>query len=378
MKTRSRRSRGAPLHTEHVRIGVEAALVDGVLVRGDVGVDDGHISDVGLAGAGHGIAVPGFIDLHVHGFGGVDFATTDAAGYRRAGEALLETGVTAFKPTFVTAPADELVASLAEVPADDLGPRMLGCHLEGPFISPLRLGMHSAAAQHDPDPAILARLLAAGPVTQMTFAPELRGAGELLATLNARGIVAACGHSDADAAEAHAAFDRGATHVTHLFNALRPFGHRAPGLTGVALARDDVTVELILDGNHLADETVRLAWCAAAGRVVLVTDAIAAAGVDDGEGPWRLGAVDVEVHDGVVRSSGGVLAGSVLTIPAAIRNLMAAGATFEEAVAAATSVPARAARRDDVGVLRPGAPADVVVLAGDVEVSRVIVGGVEQ
>jgi N-acetylglucosamine-6-phosphate deacetylase len=361
-----------------VRIGVEAALVDGVLVRGDVAVEDGLISAVGLAGAGHGVAVPGFVDLHVHGFGGVDFATADAAGYRRAGEALLATGVTAFKPTFVTAPADELVASLAEVPADDVGPRMLGCHLEGPFISPLRLGMHSAAAQHDPDPAILARLLAAGPVTQMTFAPELPGAGELLATLNARGIVAACGHSDADAAEAHAAFDRGATHVTHLFNALRPFGHRAPGLTGVALARDDVTVELILDGNHLADETVRLTWRAAAGRVVLVTDAIAAAGVGDGEGRWHLGAVDVEVHDGVVRDSDGVLAGSVLSIPVAIRNLMAAGATLEEAVGAATSVPARTARRDDVGVLRPGAPADVVVLEGDVEVSRVIVGGVEQ
>jgi N-acetylglucosamine-6-phosphate deacetylase len=361
-----------------VRIGVEAALVDGVLVRGDVSVEDGRISAIGLAGAGSGIAVPGFIDLHVHGFGGVDFATADAVGYRRAGEALLATGVTAFKPTFVTAPADELVASLAEVPTDGVGPRMLGCHLEGPFISPLRLGMHSAASQLDPDPAILARLLDAGTVTQMTFAPELPGAAELLATLTARGIVAACGHSDADAAEAHAAFDRGATHVTHLFNALRPFGHRAPGLTGVALARDDVTVELILDGNHLADETVRLAWRAAAGRVVLVTDAIAAAGVGDGEGRWHLGSVDVEVHDGVVRGSDGVLAGSVLTIPAAIRGLMQAGATFEEAVAAATSVPARAARRADVGVLHPGAIADVVVLEGEVEVSRVIVGGVER
>jgi N-acetylglucosamine-6-phosphate deacetylase len=159
---------------------------------------------------------------------------------------------------------------------------------------------------------------------------------------------------------------------------MRPLLQRAPGLAGAALVRDDVTVELILDGNHLADETVRLAWRAAAGRIVLVTDAIAAAGVGDHDGRWHLGAVDVEVRDGVVRGSDGVLAGSVLTIPAAIRNLMDAGAGLEAAVAAATSVPARAASREDVGSLRPGSAADVVVLEGDVEVSRVLVGGVER
>jgi N-acetylglucosamine-6-phosphate deacetylase len=359
-----------------VRIGVEAALVDGVLVRGDVGIEDGRVEAVGLPGGGRGIAVPGFVDLHIHGFGGVDFATTDAAGYRQAGEALLATGVTAFKPSFVTAPVDELVASLAEVPVESIGPRLLGAHLEGPFISPARLGMHPADAQLDPDPSALERLLAAGDVSHVTLAPELAGADELVTTLTERGIVVACGHSDADAAEAHVAFDRGATHVTHLFNAMRHFRHRDPGLAGAALTRADVTVELILDGNHLADETVRLAWRAAAGRVVLVTDAIAAAGV--GDGPSHLGAVPVEVQSGVVRRADGALAGSVLTIPGAIRSLMRAGASFEEAVGAATAVPARAARRDDVGSLHPGAAADVVVLEGDVEVSRVLVGGIEQ
>ena len=379
---------GDGLHTATVRLGVEAALVDGVLVPGDVSVEDGRIADVGLGGRGHGIAVPGFVDLHIHGFGGVDFATTDADGYRRAGEALLRTGVTAYRPTFVTAPVDELVASLREVPQDaerDMslgltpgrrGPRVLGCHLEGPFISAERLGMHPAGSRLDPDPPSLERLLAAGPVTHMTFAPELPGSGALLRTLVARGVVAACGHSDADAREAHGAFDGGATHVTHLFNAMRPFGHRAPGLAGAALAREDVTVELILDGNHLAGETVHLAWRAAAGRVVLVTDAIAAAGV--GDGAWRLGAVDVEVRNGVVRRLDGTLAGSVLTMPDAIRSLLRAGASVEGAVSAATSVPARVARCDDLGALRPGALADVVVLEGDVEVSRVLVGGVER
>jgi len=361
-----------------VRIGVEAALVDGVLVPGDVAVDDGRVSAVGLRGAGRGVAVPGFVDLHVHGFGGVDFATTDAAGYRRAGEALLATGVTAFKPTFVTAPVEALVASLAEVPPDDIGPRVLGCHLEGPFISPERLGMHSASARRDPDAASVERLLGAGDVSQVTFAPELPGAAELLAALNARGVVAACGHSDADAAEAHAAFDRGATHVTHLFNALRHFAHRAPGLVGAALARDDVTFELILDGHHLADETVRVAWGAAAGRVVLVTDAMAAAGDGRVDGVWGFGSIEVEVRDGAVRGPGGMLAGSVLTMPEAIRALIGAGASFEAAIGAATSVPARAARRDDVGALHLGAPADIVVLEENVEVTRVLVGGTER
>jgi N-acetylglucosamine-6-phosphate deacetylase len=161
--------------------------------------------------------------------------------------------------------------------------------------------------------------------------------------------------------------------VTHLFDAMHPFAHRDPGIAAAALARDDVTVELILDGNHVADDAARVAWRAATGRVALVTDAVAAAGVGDGE--WHLGAVEVVVRDGVVRRRDGVLAGSVLSLREAIRSLMRLGATFEQAVDAATRVPARAARRTDVGVLEPGAPADVVVLEGDVEVTRVLVGG---
>jgi N-acetylglucosamine-6-phosphate deacetylase len=359
-----------------VRLGVEAALVDGVLVPGDVEVDGGRIGAVGLSGRGRGIAVPGFVDLHVHGFAGVDFASADAAGYRRAGEALLATGVTAFQPSFVTAPEDELTASLREVPDGNAGARVIGCHLEGPFISPARLGMHPGAARRDPDRALLERLLAAGPVAHVTLAPELDGALELLDLLVARGITVACGHTDATAAEAHAAFDRGATHVTHLFNAMRPFAHRDPGIAGAALARDDVTIELILDGNHVADDAARVARQAAAGRVVLVTDALAAAGV--GDGTWHLGAVEVEVRDGVARTVDGVLAGSVLSMPAAIRNLVALGATLEEAVDAATRTPGRVAHGAGVGELVPGGRADVVVLDEDVEIRRVLVGGAER
>lgn len=358
-----------------MRLGVEAALVDGELLPGDVEIAGGRVAGLGLGGGGTGIAVPGFVDLHIHGFGGVDFATADADAYRRAGEALLATGVTAFQPTFVTAAEDGLVASLRAMPSEDIGPRVLGAHLEGPFLSAARLGMHPAGARCDPDRAFLDRLLAAGRVTHVTLAPELDGAQELVDALVARNVTVACGHTDATATEAHAAFGRGATHVTHLFNAMRPFTHRDPGMIGAALARDDVTVELILDGNHMDDDAARLAWRSAAGRIALVTDAVAAAGIGDGR--WQIGAVEVDVRGGAVRRLDGVLAGSVLTMPEAIRNLVALGAPLAGALDAASRVPARAARRPDLGTIAPGSPADVVVLDDTLAVLRVLVGGAE-
>jgi N-acetylglucosamine-6-phosphate deacetylase len=357
-----------------VRLGVEAAVVDGVLLRGDVEVADGLIVAVGLnGGGGSGIAIPGLVDLQVNGFGGVDFAAADSAAYLRAGEALLECGVTAFQPTLITAPEEELVAALAEIPRQPIGPRVIGAHLEGPFLSPLRLGAHPLAARREPDPVLLGRLLDAGPVSEMTLAPEREGALELIDILNARGVVASCGHSDATAEQAGRAFDRGAATVTHLFNAMRPLGHRDPGIAGAALARDDVIVQLILDGHHLAEETARVVWRAAGGRVALVSDAIAAAGV--GDGSYRLGTVDVEVRDGVARRDDGVLAGSSLTLIEAVRRLHALDVPLADAVGAATVVPARVVRRPSLGSLRPGADADVVVLDDALEIKTVFVGG---
>ena len=358
-----------------MRLGVAAAVVDGVLLRGDVEVADGRIAAVGLNGAGgSGTAIPGLVDLQVNGFGGVDFASADTAAYRRAGETLLECGVTAYQPTLITAPEDELVAALAEVPREPDGPRIVGAHLEGPFLSPLRLGAHPVAARREPDVGLLERLLDAGPVSEMTLAPELDGALELIDRLNERGVVVSCGHSDATAEQANRAFDRGAATVTHLFNAMRPLGHRDPGIAGAALARDDVVVQLILDGHHLAEETVRVVWRAAVGRVALVSDAVAAAGI--GDGTFRLGSVDVEVRDGVVRRGDGVLAGSSLTVLDGVRYLHTLGASLSEAVDAATAVPARVVRRPDLGSLAPGAPADVVVLDDALELRTVLVGGV--
>jgi N-acetylglucosamine-6-phosphate deacetylase len=357
-----------------MRLGVEAALVGGRLVPGDVEIADGRIAGVGLSSSnGRGIAAPGFVDVQVNGFGGVDFLETDGDGYRRAGEALLETGVTSFLPTLITAPETELLAALAEVPRASVGPRILGVHLEGPFLAARRLGTHRAHGRRDPDHALLERLLAAAPVRMMTLAPELPGALELIDDLVARGVTVSCGHSDATAEQTTAAFDRGARMVTHLFNAMRPFNHREPGIVGAALVRDDVFVEIILDGVHLAPATAALVWRAAPGRVVLITDAVAAA--NGNGGAYSLGSVELSVQDGAVRAPEGMLAGSLLSMIDAVRNLHALGVSLEDSLGAASTVPARALGLTDVGRLDVGHPADVVVLDDGLEIESVFVGG---
>jgi len=356
-----------------MRLNVEAAVVGRELVLGDVEVVDGRIARVGVRGSnGRGVAAPGFVDLQVNGFGGVDFAGADAAAYDRAGDALLETGVTAYLPTLITAPEDALVSALAALPERARGPRILGAHVEGPFLASTRMGTHSLAWRADPDVALLERLLAAGRVRLVTLAPELPGALELIDVLRARGVAVSCGHTDATAEEAEAAFDRGAQAVTHLFNAMRPFRHRDPGIAGAALARDDVVVQMILDGHHVAPETALIVWRAAAGRVALVTDAIAGAG--QGDGRYTLGSVSVEVRDGRARNDDEVLAGSVLTMLDAVRNLHALGVPLVDAVDAASAVPARVIGAD-VGRLAVGSRADVVVLDDNLAIARVLVGG---
>jgi N-acetylglucosamine-6-phosphate deacetylase len=359
-----------------MRLGVAAALVGNVLVPGNVEVDDGLIVGVGQPGGGSGIAAPGFVDLQVNGFAGVDFAATDSDGYRRAGEAMLATGVTAYQPTIVTAPEERVVAALQAIPPSGEGPRIIGAHLEGPFLSPVRLGAHRPEHRRDPDLALLDRLLAAGPVHHVTLAPELPGALELIDRLIAAAVTVSLGHSDATAAEAGAGFDRGATTVTHLFNAMRPAGHRDPGIAYCALSRTDVVVQVILDGHHIAPETAGVAWRAAAGRLALVTDAVSVAGLGDGR--YRFGTVEVTVDEGAVRLPDGTLAGSALSMDAALRNLVALGAPLAAALGAASTVPAGVARVEPLGTLRPGHPADVVVLDGDLRVRRTLVAGIER
>jgi len=357
-----------------MRLGVEAAIVNGVLVPGDLELADGAVAAYGLAGPnGSGVAVPGFVDLQVNGFAGVDLMRADADGYHRAGEALLESGVTSYLPTFISAPEEDLLAALGNVPAEARGARILGVHLEGPFLSKHRLGIHPPAARRDPDLALLERLLGAGPVRLMTLAPELPNADELIDRLLLAGVAVSCGHTDATAEEAMRAFDRGARAVTHIFNAMRPFRHRDPGLAGAALAREDVVVQMILDGVHLAEETARVVWQAAPGRVALVTDAVAAAGM--GDGSYFLAGSEIEVRDGVARNPDDILAGSALTMIEAVRNVHGLGIPLSRAVAAATAVPARVLGNPELGRLDVGLPADLVVLDDNLEIERVCIGG---
>ncbi len=356
-----------------MRLGVASALVGGELVAGDVSVEDGRIEGVGLARAGTGTAVPGFVEVQVNGFAGVDFLAASPADYATATAALAATGVTSYVPTLITAPADAYRDALRALAAAT--PRPLGAHLEGPFLSPDWPGAHPPEHLRAPDLALVDELRAIGPITTMTLAPELPGALNLIGALVERGIVVHIGHTDADAVTAHAAFDRGARALTHIHNAHRRFRPRDPGPAGVALTRPDVTVTAIVDGVHLAPETAGSAWLAARERFCLVTDAIAAAG--QGDGTFRMGEREVHVADGASRLTDGTLAGSVVTMDRAIRELVALGASLPEAVAAATTAPARLVGRDDLGVLAPGARADLVVLDDDLHVVRTIVDGVE-
>lgn len=361
-------------------LGVRHALVGDVLVRGDVRVEEGRIAAVGVVPAGaSGLAAPGFVDLQVNGFGGVDFLAAEPPDYRTAGAALAATGVTAYLPTFITSPDDAYdhaaaAAAAARVVARP-GPRVLGVHLEGPFLSPRWPGAHDPRHLQAPSPALIERLERAGPIALVTLAPELAGALELIEALVARGIVVSCGHSDADADLAHAAFDAGARAITHLHNAHRRCGHRDPGLGGVALVRPQVTVQVIVDGVHLAPEVAYAAFLTARERFCLVTDAMAAAGLGDGR--YRLGSRDVEVEGMTARLVDGTLAGSVLTMDAAVRNLVTLGASEVQALLAATRAPARLLARPSLGVLAPGVPADIVVLDDGLEVRATLVDGHE-
>lgn len=359
------------------RLGVGRALIGGQFVDGDVAVADGRIAEVGLpAGTSKQLACSGFVDLQVNGFGGVDFATSDPAGYQRAARALAATGVTSFQPTFITLAWDSYAAALDNATeAAQAVPGMIGVHLEGPFLSPLRHGAHDPAHMTDPSPARIRAVTDRHVVTWVTLAPERDGGLDAVAALVDAGLRVAIGHSDASAEQARAAFDRGARAVTHLFNAQSAMHHRAPGVPGAALDDDRVTVTIIVDGHHLAPETVRLVFGRAAGRVALISDAIAAAGTADTV--TALGARSVTVSDGRPRLDDGTLAGSVLTMDRAVRNAVDIGIGLEQALAAGSSVPAAALGLHERGDLAPGKVADVVVLDDGLEVVRTLRDGAE-
>lgn len=360
------------------RLGVRASFDGTRLVAGDVLVADGRVAAIGVQPPAQSdlIAVPGLVDLQVNGFAGVDLQVADLDGFRAVGRALAATGVTAYQPTIITAarPQTERALGVAEAAAGATdGPRVLPAHLEGPFLSPQWPGAHPVRHLAVPDTAWLDSLCEGGRVGEVTLAPELPGALELVTALVARRVTVAVGHSDATAEQAHAAFDAGARVLTHAFNAHRRLSGRDPGPAGAALTRDDVWVHVIADGVHLSPEILRLVDRAAGPRLFAATDAMSAAGLGDGR--YVFGELDVRVEAGRATLADGTLAGSVATLDRCLRELVAAGIPVEAALAAVTSQPAQAICRPDLGRLRQGALADVVLLDRDLRPVRTLVGG---
>jgi len=327
-----------------------------------------------------GLLTAGLVDLQVNGSAGVDLAHADRAGWRRVAEHQARHGVTAFVPTFVTAPLERLAAAVgATVDAaldlrDRRAAQALGAHLEGPFLSPSKPGAHPVDLLRLPEPAAVDALLAGGTPLVVTVAPELDGAAEAIERLLAAGVHVSIGHSMATAEQAAAAADRGVRLVTHLFNAQRAFGHREPGLPGRALVDERLVSGLIADRVHVADDALRLAFAAAAGRIALVSDAVAAAGM--APGPFRLGPIEaVAVADGPPRLPDGTLAGSALHLDEAVRNVVALGVDPAVAIEAASAVPAAALGDDERGRLASGRRADLVWWGDDLRVRAVWIGG---
>jgi N-acetylglucosamine-6-phosphate deacetylase len=346
--------------------------------RGWRDADSGVAVD-GSAVAGRGaVLVPGFIDIHGHGGGGASY--DDGPDAIRAARALHRShGTTRALVSLVTAPLETLerraamVADLMSTDAD-----ILGSHLEGPFLDPAHKGAHDERLLREPAVPDVERLLEAGrgTVRQVTLAPELPGGLEAIRLIVQAGSAAAVGHTGADYAACAAAFDAGATILTHAFNAMPGLHHRNPGPVGAAAADHRVTLEVIADDVHLHPEVVRLIFAAAPGRIALVTDAMAAAGASDGR--YDLGSLQVDVVDSVARLvRGGSIAGSTLTQDAALRRAVAAGVPLVDAVDALSSTPAHALGRGrDLGSLSPGYLADAVLLSGDLSVRQVWTAGV--
>nr|WP_258367440.1 N-acetylglucosamine-6-phosphate deacetylase [Curtobacterium sp. MCBD17_008] len=324
------------------------------------------------------VLTPGFTDLHGHG--GATEAYEDES-FTRALAVHRAHGTTRSVLSLVANPVPALVASLAQVRtvmATD--PLVLGVHLEGPFLSPHNKGAHNEDHLLMPTPADVDTLLEAGEgvLRQITIAPELPGAIDAVRRFVAAGVTVAVGHTVGTLDQARAAFDAGATVLTHAFNAMPGLHHRAPGPIGAAVSDDRVTLELILDAVHVHPLVAATLFRAAPGRVALITDAMGAAGAADGD--YRLGSLDVTVTDGVARVAGtDTIAGSTLTQDVALRNAVTlAGRTLPEAVAALTSTPAAAVGFGDrLGRLAPGYAADLVALSPTLEVRRVWGGGRE-
>lgn len=331
------------------------------------------------------IAVPGFIDVHIHGAGGRDVmeGTTDAL--RKVATTIGAHGTTSFVATTVTADPNAIVRSSEGIAhyigvqhkETFAGAEVLGIHFEGPFISPVRRGVHPPEWIKLPSAELLDRFVTAaqGNALILTIAPELLGAMPCIDAARKAGMVVGIGHTDATYEQARAAVARGAHHAIHTYNAMRPFSHRDPGVIGAVLTSPDITAELIADGVHVDETAMRILLQAkGAGGVVLISDGISATGMPDGK--YMLGGFEVTVSGGVCRNSEGKLAGSTLTLDRALRNIVNLGASLPGALGMLTMNPAKLLGIEHKkGVLRANADADIILLNERLEITRVYTRG---
>jgi N-acetylglucosamine-6-phosphate deacetylase len=357
-------------------------------------IEDGHIVSIAPRATTHvpqnarfldladSILAPGFIDIHVHGGAGHDVMHPGDDALARMERHFAKHGVTSYCPTTVTAPVDVTLSALDRlalahrIPRNDGRAKPVGMHLEGPFISHAKRGVHPPENLLEPSVELFEKFwnAASGRVAVMTVAPELRGAEEMIRVASSRGVCISLGHSNATIAETELGIQAGARHATHTFNAMRPLDHREPGVLGAVLAENGLTADLIADGIHVHPEVVSL-FLKAKGpdRAVLITDAISATGMGDGK--YRLGGFEVEVKGDRCEFEG-KLAGSVLTLDRAVRNVTEfANWSLQQTIRLATLNPARVLGRNDIGILAPGACADFVVLSPKGEVQRTIING---
>lgn len=339
--------------------------------------------------AGDMTIVPGFVDVHIHGAGGHDVMEGNARALNHIAEVAARHGTTSLLATTVTASAGETTRSLAGIAryirehqaaptGGHAASEIVGVHLEGPFISHARRGVHPPENIVKPSIPLFEQLFQAadGLVRLITLAPEIPGALELIEHVVAKNIIAGVGHTDADYDQARAAFKAGARHAVHMFNAMRPFAHRDPGVIAAVLTDPEITAELIADGVHVAGPAMQVLLLAKGlDQVVLVSDGIAATGMRDGN--YRLGTLEVTVSGGVARNSEGKLAGSTLTLDRALRTMVSLGVPLIDAVRMATLLPARRlGLAGKKGLLAVGADADLVALTPDLRVAGTMARGV--
>jgi N-acetylglucosamine-6-phosphate deacetylase len=330
------------------------------------------------------ILAPGFIDIHIHGGAGRDAMEASESALEQIERQLVKHGVTAYLPTTVTAPQEKILKALDGLGKSIAGANRnqgraapLGIHLEGPFISHEKRGVHPPQDLLPPSPQALERFwqASAGNIRMMTIAPELPGALETIRYARALGVHSSLGHSNATYKEAQSGISAGADHATHTFNAMRALDHRDPGILGAVLENDELTADIIADGIHVHPSVLKLFLRAkGADRAILITDAISATDMPDGV--YSLGGLEVQVSNGRCEFQG-KLAGSVLTLDRAIRNVMSfAGWQLQQAIKLATLNPAqRLGVSDQRGLLAAGRRADLVVLTPEGEVAHTIIGG---